>query len=120
MSGSFNVTAQLRIDETLGHVHDAALTGLFLAGEHILTTSNEHVPHAVGDLQGSGTVSEDRGSYTVAVSYNTPYAVKQHEDTSLHHPDPARTAKYLENACNSERKAAAAIISQTARSQIGD
>jgi len=36
------------------------------------------------------------------VSYNTPYAVYQHEDLTLHH-EKGRKAKYLEDVINDPR-----------------
>jgi len=36
------------------------------------------------------------------VSYDTPYAVRQHEDLTLRH-DPGRQAKYLEEPMQTER-----------------
>ena len=83
--------------------------GLLLAGEHILGVSNDHVPHEEGTLERSGKVTVDGDK--AALSYDTPYAVPQHEDMTLKH-DSGRTAKYLENAMNSERKTALKIIAQ--------
>ena len=108
----------LRIDDVLATSRDAAADGLYLAAEHILGVSTAHVPHEYGDLQSSGQASEDRASLTAAVSYDTPYAVRQHEELGYHH-DPGRTAKYLENAVNSEAGKAAEIIAQTIRSRTG-
>lgn len=108
----------LHIEEAIAATHDAAADGLYAAGEHILGVSNQHVPLEYGDLQGSGTVSEDRGDLTVAVSYDTPYAVRQHEEMGYRH-DPGRTAKYLENAANSEAQTAGQIVADTVRGRIG-
>lgn len=69
-------------------------------GEHILAVSNQHVPIEEGTLERSGVVSEPEGG-EVVVSYDTPYAVVQHEDLTFVH-DQGRTAKYLENAFHSE------------------
>lgn len=81
----------------------AANDAAYLMGEHILDTSNRHVPHELGDLERSGRVTDpDLGEVTVY--YDTPYAVVQHEDMTLQH-DAGRTAKYLENALHSEKAA---------------
>lgn len=93
-------------------LNGSANRGVALAAEHILGVSNEKVPIEEDTLQRSGTVSTDRGNFTAAVSYDTPYAARQHEDMSLRH-DNGRTAKYLENAMNSEVEAAAEIIRKT-------
>ena len=64
-------------------------------GEYILEESNRVVPHEVGDLQDSGRVTTSDN--TVAISYDTPYAVVQHEDMTFKH-DNGRKAKFLEDA----------------------
>lgn len=90
--------------------------GVVLATEHVLGVSRKHVPHEEGTLERSGKASQDglRG----AVSYDTPYAVAQHEDLTFAH-DAGRTAKYLENAFNSERDVVAQVIATSVRRQIG-
>ena len=90
--------------------------GVVLATEHILGEAKDHTPHEESTLERSGKATQDglRG----AVSFNTPYAVVQHEDMTLKH-DPGRTSKYLENAMNSERKTAGAIIAEQVRREIG-
>lgn len=79
----------------------SAARGLLLAAEHVLQVSNTHVPIEEGTLERSGVASVDSINLKAAVSYDTPYAVRQHEDMTAHH-DEGRTAKYLENAGNSE------------------
>ncbi len=99
-------------------VKRALLEGVRLAAEHILNVSNKQVPHEDGDLERSGVVSDD-GESVAAISYDTPYAVRQHEDLSYRH-DAGRNAKYLENACRSEARTAGKIVAQTVRSRVGD
>jgi len=93
-------------------LNGSANRGVALAAEHILGEANKAVPIEEDTLMRSGTVSTDPGKFTAAVSYDTPYAARQHEDMTLRH-DQGRTAKYLENAMNSEVAAAAEIIRQT-------
>lgn len=76
-------------------VRKAAAEGLSDAAEFLLDESNRIVPHEEGTLERSGTASVDAENLRGAVSYDTPYAVRQHEDTRLHH-DAGREAKYLE------------------------
>lgn len=98
----------------------AAMDGATKAAEHVLGVSNEHVPHEEGTLERSGKVSVDDSSFgrtTAAISYDTPYAVAQHERMDLEH-DPGRTAKYLENALNSERGTAQKIIATSAQTML--
>jgi len=73
----------------------AALAALKAAGEFILDESNKIAPIDEGTLIRSGDVSvDDQG---VNVFYDTPYALRQHEDMSLRHKN-GRRAKYLESA----------------------
>lgn len=112
------ITGRLKIEEAIAAVRDSAADGLYVAAEHILTVSNTHVPLEYGDLQGSGTVSEDRGNLEAAVSYDTPYAARQHEEIGYQH-DPGRTAKFLENAVNSEADTAGRIVADTVHRKLG-
>lgn len=86
-----------------------AARGLFLAAEHVLGESNQVVPLDEATLQQSGTASVDPPSLTAMVSYDTPYAVVQHERLDYRHA-PGRTAKYLENSLNGARQEVAALI----------
>ncbi|MFO7253132.1 MAG: HK97 gp10 family phage protein [Actinomycetes bacterium] len=86
---------------------EEGLAALVAGAEVILGESQEEVPHATGALMRSGTVTVNSKKGEVYVSYNTPYAVKQHEDLTLRHPDPrnplsspGRKAKYLEDPFN--------------------
>lgn len=102
------------LDAAVEKITDAAKRGMLVAGEHVLGVANSQVPLEEGDLARSGGVSQDGGSGRTAISYDTPYAVRQHEDTSLRH-DSGRNAKYLENAMNSERATALQIVAQRAK-----
>jgi hypothetical protein len=90
-------------------VQAAALRGLQMAGEHILEESNRTIPHNEGTMQDSGEVSVDGSKLEASVSYDTPYTVRQHEDTSMRHPN-GRKAKFLETALNEQSNAGLAII----------
>lgn len=65
-------------------------------GHDALEKSNRVVPIEEGTLANSGTVTSDKTAGVVQVSYDTPYAVVQHEDQSLRHND-GRKAKFLED-----------------------
>lgn len=73
----------------------AAFAALTDAGESLLEGANRTAPIEEAVLIGSGQVSGDERALSVAVSYDTPYAVRQHEDTTMRH-DPGRRAKWLE------------------------
>ena len=90
-----------------------AIKGLRQGGEVVLERSNRYVPLEEGTLERSGRVTDD-GEKSVAVSYDTPYAVKQHEDLSLRHPN-GRSAKYLERALAESRSEITALIAKAIR-----
>jgi hypothetical protein len=74
------------------------------AAEFLLEQANRSVPLQDGILQGSGKVTtRGGGKVGAAVSYDTPYAVRQHEDTRLAHA-PGRRAKWLQRTLNEERR----------------
>ncbi|MFE5681737.1 minor capsid protein [Streptomyces sp. NPDC056512] len=95
-------------------IRAAAARGLYLAAEHVLARSTEVVPLDEGPLQHSGTASVDAGSLSAAVSYDTPYAVRQHEELDYRHA-PGRQAKYLEGPLNGARGEVAQIIAAQVR-----
>jgi hypothetical protein len=93
-------------------VSGAAVHGLFVGAEHVLQASRAVVPLEEGTLERSGTASVS--GYTAAVSYDTPYAVIQHERLDFRHAE-GRTAKYLEIPLNAERDTVAEILAAELR-----
>lgn len=91
-----------------------AARGLQLALEHVLAESNRIIPLEEGTLMRSGETSIDEGNLTGTVSYNSPYAVRQHEELTWRHA-PGRQAKYLETAVNTSRQDCARIMQQELR-----
>jgi hypothetical protein len=91
-------------------INAAGKRGLLVAGQHVLSVSNAQTPHEEGDLVRSGGVSQDESNGRTAVSYDTDYAVRQHEDMSLHH-DAGRNAKFLERAMASEADTILQVVS---------
>lgn len=83
--------------------------GLTLASEHLLQVSRPRAPLEEGTLERSGVASVDESTLRAAVSYNTPYAVRQHEDLTLKHDD-GRTAKYLEGPTHTEHQTMLTLI----------
>ena len=81
--------------------------GLFMAAEHVLGEARRVVPIDEGTLERSGFTSVDDGR--AAVSFDTPYAVVQHEDLSLAHA-AGRKAKYLEEPLNQQKDTVQDII----------
>lgn len=94
-------------DEARKIMFNAGMKALYEGGEVILAESRKEVPHATGNLQRMSGVDEDWPKGTVYIWYSTPYAIRQHEDLTLRHPDPTnpistpgRKAKYLEDPFN--------------------
>lgn len=110
------VTSTIDLSAVLGKIVDACPEALDLATEHWLSEANKSVPHEDGTLERSGQASNDgkRG----AVSYDTSYAVRQHEDMSLHH-DGKGEAKWLENTGSREAKTMGQIVATTLRKRVG-
>lgn len=119
MSGaSFDVgTLVARIGEVADTIEDATGRGLALAAEHVLGVATQTVPIEEGTLQDSGSIDVDPARLQASVYYDTPYAVRQHEELTYQH-DAGRTAKWLENALNSERGTCADIISRAIRGEL--
>lgn len=84
-------------DDILALIEEAVARGLQAGADLLLDESNRLAPIETGDLIRSGRAVADEEEATVG--YNTPYAVRQHEDLSYRH-DAGRQAKYLETALN--------------------
>lgn len=104
--------------DVTGIMRDAAARGLTQAGEVVLGDSNARVPIEEGTLERSGTVAVDTKGLRAAISYNTPYAVAQHEDLTLRHDD-GRQAKFLETALTSNARVVAETTAGTIRRTLG-
>lgn len=92
----------------------AAARGLLLGAEHVLAESLDVVPLDEGPLQNSGMTSVDEGTLTAVVSFDTPYAVRQHEEMDYRHA-PGRQAKYLEDPLNANRSTFQRIVAAQIR-----
>jgi hypothetical protein len=88
----------------------AAERAVLLGGEHVLGESSKVVPIEEATLSRSGkATAETQGDVAVAaVSYDTPYAARQHEELDYRH-DEGRTAKYLETPLHAEADTVLAI-----------
>lgn len=84
------------------------------AAEHVLTETNDRIPLEYGDLMRSGDVDVDEHELVASISYDTAYAVRQHEDTDLLHPN-GREAKYLERTMNAEARAISGFMEKRLR-----
>lgn len=73
--------------------------GTWSALDHLAAVSKEQVPLDQGPLKNSCYVDVADDGSSGTVSYDTPYAVRQHEETSYQH-QRGRKAKYLEDPAN--------------------
>lgn len=89
-----------------------AARGVALAVEHLLGVSRQRVPIEEGTLERSGVASTD--GLEGAVSYDTVYAARQHEELTWQH-DAGRTAKYLEGPALEEQAEMLDIIAAQVR-----
>lgn len=94
--------------EMSARVQRASARALTLSTEHLLGVAASRAPIEEGILEGSGKATVDDADLIGAVSFNTPYAVRQHEDMGLRH-DAGREAKYLERSATEERATIARI-----------
>ena len=74
--------------QIINKVERIAFEALVAQAEILKTEANVLVPEADGDLKNSAKVTPFPTHNAVVVSYDTAYAVRQHEDLTLHHPDP--------------------------------
>jgi len=68
----------------------------WMALDHLASVSKDQVPLDQGPLKNSCAVDVNDDGSQGTVSYDTPYAVIQHENTHFHH-QRGRKAKYLED-----------------------
>lgn len=80
--------------------------------EHVLTESNKIIPLDEGTLERSGRV--DRDGLEGAISYDTVYARRQHEELTWRHA-PGRQAKYLETALLRSRETVRELMAVSLR-----
>lgn len=79
-------------------VQNGGETAIREGANFLLDESRKQVPIETGALSRSGSVSQE--GFSATVSYDTPYAVRQHESMTYRHA-AGRKAKYLEDPCNS-------------------
>lgn len=94
-----------------------AAQGLIRAAEYVLQRSRAVTPIEEGILRASGRASVDSAALEAAISYDTPYAVRQHEDMSLRHKDGQ--AKYLEGPLNAAQATIQDLVAASIRRSLG-
>jgi hypothetical protein len=114
MSDSFH----FRIDKRAlvsAQVHAAAEEAVGAAAEHLLTEANRTVPLEEAILEHSGKVTQD--GTRAAISYDTPYAVVQHEKLELRH-SRGRRAKWLELTLMEQAAAVRGFLAERLRRRL--
>lgn len=97
MSISGEVEVLQNLSRLISQAHDQAVARLETNCEFILSESKKEVPWKSTHLRQSGTVEPVPYSDEFEIGYAGPYALRQHEDMTLHHPKPGTKAKYLED-----------------------
>ena len=89
---------EMKLDKAL--IHKITKAGgrkaTFAALDYLASVSKDQVPLDQGPLKSSCHVDVNEDGTEGTVSYDTPYAVTQHENTSYRH-QRGRKAKYLED-----------------------
>lgn len=119
MSKPGTVKINLDLGKVKRGVRTGAVKGVTLAVEHVLSEANKHVPHDEGTLERSGRtgVADTGKAVTGSISYDTPYAVRQHEDMTLNH-DGKGEAKWLENTLAAEAGTVRKIVATAIESEL--
>ena len=96
MSG--RVRVKLKLDKALIKqvTKNGCKRGTWMALDHLASVSKDQVPLDQGPLKNSCVVDVNEDGSQGTVSYDTPYAVVQHENMQYNH-QRGRKAKYLED-----------------------
>ncbi len=134
-----------RIKEAVKIAEDAGLKALRTGAEAILTEAIDEAPVDTGTLRRSGTVTvgklpdgarvfeaaeagnEMKDAFpgpegkekAVYISFNTPYARRQHEELGYQHPRGGK-AKYLEDPFNRNKKKVLKYADEQIRKALKD
>lgn len=97
--------------EAIKMIQEGGMEGCVSALEHLKAQTHPDVPKDTHALAQSAEVSAD-GKTRAVLSYNTPYAVVQHENLGYNHPNGGK-AKYLEDQFNQNKDSMKQIIAST-------
>ena len=98
-------------------IRETAFQAIRDGAEAILTEAIDETPIDTGTLRRSGTVTEAPQENTVYVSFNTPYARRQHEDLTLNHPRGGK-AKYLEDPFKRNAEKVEQLVAQRVKAAL--
>lgn len=96
---------------------EGAAAGLGIGAEHVLGVSRQRVPLEEATLERSGGTDVDADELVASVFYDTPYAVRQHEELDWEH-DEGREAKYLENPLTEEADTVVELVAAEIRRSL--
>ena len=89
-----------RGQQVANDIKQALSHALYGGGEIVMQEAAQRAPKDKGTLRLSAKTTVDGNK--AAVSFNTKYAAKQHEEVGYHHAEGE--AKYLENAVTAKRQ----------------
>ena len=112
-SVDFNIDNDLNLDKATEALSDAEPNALMDILEMIGQRTDEIIPFEEGTLMRSKVIRVNGNQG--AIGYDTPYAIKQHEDCTLDHPG-GRKCKYLERTVKGNRDA----VQEIWRRKFGD
>lgn len=101
----------------------AAARGLNKGATVLMAESQARVPVDTTDLRNSAATHDATPAHLEsAVTYDTPYAVIQHERLDFHHPtdhNPGAQAKYLEGPAVELRREIGEVVGAEIRREMG-
>lgn len=99
-----SIKVSVSLDRALieNRIKQGSKKGLHMALDHLAAVSKQQVPLNQGTLKNSCYVDVASDGLSGTVSYDTPYAVRQHEVTWYQH-QRGRKAKYLEDPVNDSK-----------------
>lgn len=100
-------------------IQAAVAEGLNRGAEYVATQALPLTPMVEGDLRGTQQVHEaSAGDLEADVSYDSVYAVYQHEGVGFHHTEPGTQAKYLEQPFNESKDAVLQMIAAAVKGAL--
>lgn len=112
-----------RGDDAMRRIMEGGARGLTRAARALGAESDARVPVDSTDLRRSRGVHEaSPDSLISAVTYNTPYAVIQHERLDFNHPadhNPGAQAKFLERPAIELEDKLMGVVAQEIRRAVG-
>ena len=98
-----------------GKVREHAVKALQDTTEFVIGEANKTAPIDEGTLRRSAFPSVDEENLIGAVSYDTPYAKRMHEEPGISFSDPAARHKWLERTIQEQQRNIKQYISDEMR-----